>query len=156
VAQSTGGESTFPQSVCPPHRGVHGRTPADPAQRARGKGRLKARLRREGPGKAKGHAKGEEKRGPKGKIKAGGFGLRPLKVLLLQYEGYLYVDLVALDVAILYQYVLVLNPRPFDAPKRLGGTGDGLLDGIVEARLRGGAQLGHSGNAHTNLCLLTA
>jgi hypothetical protein len=32
--------------VRPPHRGVHGRTPADPAQRARGKGRVKAPLRR--------------------------------------------------------------------------------------------------------------
>jgi hypothetical protein len=33
--------------------------------------------------KRRGHAKGEEKRGPKGKIKAGAFGLRSLKVLLL-------------------------------------------------------------------------
>ena len=36
-----------------PHRGSHGLTPADPAQRSRGKGRVKARLRSEGAGKAK-------------------------------------------------------------------------------------------------------
>jgi hypothetical protein len=31
--------------VCPPHRGGYGRTRADPAQRSRGKGRVKAQTR---------------------------------------------------------------------------------------------------------------
>src|SRR3954470_9540029 len=75
-----------------------------------------------------------------------------MRGLLLQYEGYLHVDLVAFDVAVLDQDVLVLNPCAFDAPERLGSTGYGLLDGIIEARLRRGAQLGYSGNAHTYLC----
>jgi hypothetical protein len=46
VATGAGEESRRKRPVRPPHRGSHGRTPADPAQRAPGKGRLKARLRR--------------------------------------------------------------------------------------------------------------
>src|SRR5215211_8750776 len=77
-----------------------------------------------------------------------------MRVLLLQHEGNLHIDLVALDVAVLYKDVLILNPATLHAPKRLGGTGDSLVYGVLEARLRGGAQLGHSGNTHTYLCLL--
>ena len=58
----------------------------------------------------------------------------PMRGLLLQYEGDLHVDLVAYYVAVFYQDVLVLHPRAFDTPEGLGGTGYGLLDGIVEAR----------------------
>src|SRR5215208_3650192 len=60
---------------------------------------------------------------------------RSLRVLLLQHESNLYIDLVALDVAVLYQDVLVLDPRTFHASKRLGSTSDGLVDGILKARL---------------------
>src|SRR5215204_57895 len=55
--------------------------------------------------------------------------------LLLQHESNLHIDLVALYVAVLYQDVLVLNPRAFNTPKRLGSTSDGLVYGILEARL---------------------
>jgi hypothetical protein len=41
---------------------------------------------------------------------------RPMRVLLLQHEGYLYVDLVACDVAVLDQDILILNPRALYAP----------------------------------------
>src|SRR4051794_34991903 len=73
-------------------------------------------------------------------------------MLLLKQELNLHIDLVALDVAILDQDVLILNPRAFDASKRLGGTSYGLVDSIIEARLGCGAQLGYSCNAHTYLC----
>src|SRR5215208_2757098 len=96
-------------------------------------------------GAAKGHYKS---RGP--------VGPRPIRVLLLQHESNLYIDLVALDVAILNQDVLVLHPRPFHASKRLGSTGHGLIDSVLEARLGRSAQLGYSGNTHTYLCLLAA
>jgi hypothetical protein len=39
-----------------------------------------------------------------------------MRVLLLQHEGYLYVDLVACDVAVLDQDILILNPRALYAP----------------------------------------
>ena len=68
--------------------------------------------------------------------------------LILQLEGYLQVDPVARDVPILNAYVHILDPRALHASKRLGGTGDGLVDGVLEARLGCGAQLGYSGNAH--------
>src|SRR5919112_1408985 len=72
---------------------------------------------------------------------AGAFGSRPRLTygrLLLQQEGHLHIDLVAGDVAVLDQDVLVLDPRPFDAPQRLGGASDRLCDGVVKARLRRG------------------
>ena len=75
-------------------------------------------------------------------------------MLLLQHESDFQVDLVAYYVAILDQNVLVLNPRAFDAPERLGSAGNGLIDGILEARLGRSAQLRDSGNTHTYLCLL--
>jgi hypothetical protein len=81
---------------------------------------------------------------------------RPVRVLHHQHEGCLYVDLVAFDVAVLDRDVLVLNPRAFDASKPLGSASYVLLDGIVEARLLGSAQLGHSRNTHTYICLITA
>ncbi len=75
-------------------------------------------------------------------------------MLLLQHEGNLQVDLVADYVAVLDQDVLVLYPRAFNAPKRLGSTGDGLIDSVLETRLGRSAQLCDSGNTHTYLCLL--
>src|SRR5215213_8670917 len=78
-----------------------------------------------------------------------------MRVLLLQHEGNLHIDLVAGDVAILNHDVLVLHPATLHAPKRLGSTGYGLVDSILEARLRDSAQLCYSGNTHTYLCLLT-
>src|SRR5215203_5736451 len=78
-----------------------------------------------------------------------------MRVLLLQQEGYLHIGLVACDVAVLYHDVHILNPATLHASKRLGRTGYGLVDGILEARLRDSAQLCYSGNTHTYLCLLT-
>src|SRR5215210_5481582 len=60
---------------------------------------------------------------------------RPIRVLLLQQEGYLHIGLVACDVAVLYHDVHILNPAALHASKRLGSTGYGLVDGILEARL---------------------
>src|ERR687897_1453202 len=73
---------------------------------------------------------------------------RPIRVLLLQHESNLHIDLVANYVAVLYQDVLVLNPCAFHASKRLGSTGDSLVYGVLEARLGRGAQLCYSGNTH--------
>src|SRR5215212_4171816 len=73
-------------------------------------------------------------------------------MLLLKQESNLHIDLVALDVAILYKDVLILNPRAFDASKRLGSTGYGLVYGLLETRFGCGAQLCYSGNTHTYLC----
>src|SRR5215203_2605967 len=75
-------------------------------------------------------------------------------MLLLQYEGYLYVDLVANYVPVLYQDVLVLHPATLHAPQGLGGPGYGLVDGVLEARLGCSAQLSDSGHTHRYLCLL--
>src|SRR5215210_941194 len=75
-------------------------------------------------------------------------------MLLLQHESNLHVDLVANYVAVLYQDVLVLHPATLHASKRLGGSGDSLVDGVLEARLGCSAQLSDSGNTHRYLCLL--
>src|SRR5829696_4220215 len=75
-------------------------------------------------------------------------------MLLLQHESDLHVDLVANYVAVLYQDVLVLHPATLHASKRLGGSGDSLVDGVLEARLGCSAQLSDSGNTHRYLCLL--
>src|SRR5215212_9162849 len=69
-------------------------------------------------------------------------------MLLLQDEGDLEVDFVALYVAVLDQDVLVLDPSPLHAPESLGGAGYGLVDGVLEARFGDGAQFGNSRNAH--------
>jgi hypothetical protein len=61
---------------------------------------------------------------------------------ILQLESYLQVDPVVLDVPVLYADVHILDPRALYAPERLGGTGDGLVDGVLEASLECGAQLG--------------
>src|SRR5215210_1596409 len=53
----------------------------------------------------------------------------------LQNEGYLQVHLVADDVAVLDQHVLVFDPGTLDTPKGGGGAAYGLLDGILEACL---------------------
>jgi hypothetical protein len=45
------------------------------------------------------------------------------RVLLLEQEGDLHVDLMALDVAVLGRGVLVLHPRTLYAPERPGGAG---------------------------------
>jgi hypothetical protein len=45
------------------------------------------------------------------------------RVLLLEQEGDLHVDLIALDVAVLDRDVLVLDPRALCAPERPGGAG---------------------------------
>src|SRR5215212_10339457 len=73
---------------------------------------------------------------------------------VLQHKGDLEVNLVALYVAVLDQDVLVLHPGALHAPERLGGTCNGLVDGVLEAGLRGGAQLGDSRNTHEYPCLL--
>ena len=65
-----------------------------------------------------------------------------MRELLLQDESDLHVDLVAFDVAILYQDVLILHPRAFDTPEGLGGTGYGLLYGIVLCNARAMGEFG--------------
>jgi hypothetical protein len=50
---------------------------------------------------------------------------------ILQLEGYLQVDPVGLDVAVLYADIHVLDPRALYAPKRSGGAGDGNVDELV-------------------------
>src|SRR5829696_8887272 len=75
-------------------------------------------------------------------------------MLLLQHESDLHVGLVANYVAVLDQDVLVLHPATLHASKRLGGSGDSLVDGVLEARLGCSAQLSDSGNTHRYLCLL--
>ena len=52
---------------------------------------------------------------------------------IFQLEGYFHVGLIALDVPILDHDVHVLDPRAFHASERLGGAGDGLVDGVLEA-----------------------
>ena len=56
-------------------------------------------------------------------------------MLLLQHEGDLHIDLVANDVAVLDQDVLILHPRALYAPERLGSSGYSLVDSILKARL---------------------
>ena len=56
-------------------------------------------------------------------------------MLLLQHESNFQVDLVAYYVAILDQNVLVLHSCSLYTPERLGGTGDSLVDSVLEARL---------------------
>src|SRR5687768_13303820 len=74
---------------------------------------------------AKGKMKGRSPKAP----------ARSIRVLLLQHEGDLHIDLVARDVAVLDHDVHVLHPRTFNASKRLGSTGYGLVDGVLEACL---------------------
>jgi hypothetical protein len=57
---------------------------------------------------------------------------------VLQHERDCHVGLVAHDVAILNHDVHILNPAPLDAPKGLGGTGDSLIDGVLETLLGDG------------------
>src|SRR5215211_6430560 len=71
----------------------------------------------------------------------------------LKLEGDLHVDLVANYVAVLDHDVHVLHPAALHAPLRLGGTGYGLLYGVLKALLRDGAKFGDSRNGHS-LCLL--
>src|SRR5215208_3178520 len=106
-----------------PTGGSHARTTRGLAQRGEGA------MRRAAP-------KEREKRGP-GRYRSQGFRApdRLLRVLLIQHESNLQVDPVALDVPIFYADVHILDPCTFHAPKRLGSTGDGLVYGILEARL---------------------
>src|SRR5215203_3026341 len=69
--------------------------------------------------------------------------------VILKHEGDLEVDLVALDVALLDHDVLIFDPGALYVPQRLGGPGYGLLDGILEALLRDGADLCYPCDAHT-------
>src|SRR5215203_1822686 len=68
---------------------------------------------------------------------------------VLKLEGDLHVDLVANYVAVLDHDVHVLHPAALHAPERLGGSGYGLVYGLLEALLRDGAKFCDSGNAHT-------
>src|SRR5215210_2415170 len=76
-------------------------------------------------------------------------------MLVLQHEGDLHIDLVARDVAVLDHDVHILHPATLHASKRLGSTGDGLVDGVLEALLRDGAKFCDSRNAHTFVPPLT-
>src|SRR5918998_755910 len=66
----------------------------------------------------------------------------------LQNERDLEVDLVAGDVAVLDQHVLVLDPGALYAAQGRGSAADGLLDGILEACLRRRAQFRDAGYRH--------
>jgi hypothetical protein len=58
-----------------------------------------------------------------------------LGILLLKLEGDLHIDLVANYVAVLNHDVHVFHSRTLYASKRLGSTGYGLVNSILEARL---------------------
>ena len=66
-----------------------------------------------------------------------GTGLSGL-LSLFQDERDRQVNLVAGDVAILDQHVLVLDPSTLDVPEGAGGTLDGLVNGVLEALIGGG------------------
>src|SRR4028119_945088 len=67
---------------------------------------------------------------------------------VLQHEGYRQVHLVAGDLAILDQYVLVLDPGALHTAEGGGGSTNGLIDGILEARLRCRTQFRNAGYRH--------
>src|SRR5688572_889650 len=72
---------------------------------------------------------------------------------LLQDEGNRHVGPVADDVAILDHDVHVFYPTPLHAPQRLVSTGDGLIDGVLEAFVGDGAHFDDARDAHMRVCL---
>jgi hypothetical protein len=74
----------------------------------------------------------------------------PLSVI--QDERDLQLDAVFRDAAVLSNFhLLVGNPGRFDVPERLRGARNAFPDGIVEAFLGRGLDLGHRGNTHGGL-----
>ena len=69
-------------------------------------------------------------------------------MLFVQHEGDFKVDLVARDGAVLDHDVLILDPGTLYVPQGLGGPSYALLDGILKALLRDGADLCYRSNAH--------
>src|SRR5215217_6687868 len=67
---------------------------------------------------------------------------------VLEEEGDLHVDLVAYYVAVLDHDVHILHPATLHTPQGLGGSGYGLVDGVLEALLRDGADLRYPCYAH--------
>src|SRR5215213_5218215 len=64
-------------------------------------------------------------------------------------EGDLQVDLVALDVTVLYEDIHVLDPATLHVAQRLVSTVYGFLDGLLKALWVDGAQLRYACNSHT-------
>src|SRR5829696_748348 len=75
-----------------------------------------------------------------------------LKVLflgtVLQDERDVYVDLVASDLAVLYEDVHVLDPTTLHVAQRLVGSVYAFLDGFLKTIRMDGAQLGYACNSH--------
>src|SRR5919107_2209754 len=69
-------------------------------------------------------------------------------MLFVKHEGDFKVDLVARDVAILDHDVLILDPSALYVPQSLGGPSYALLDSVLEALIRDGADFCHCSNAH--------
>src|SRR5215216_8132266 len=72
---------------------------------------------------------------------------------LLQDEGNGYVDLVALDVAVIDEDVHVLDPTALYVAQRLVGPIYAFLYSFLEAIRMDGAQLGYACNSHTSVRL---
>jgi hypothetical protein len=65
-----------------------------------------------------------------------------------QNEGYGHVDLLSGNIAVLDHDVHVLDPDALDVAEGAGGPLDALVDGVLEALLRGGTQLGNMSYSH--------
>src|ERR671932_2745025 len=75
---------------------------------------------------------------------------------LFQDERDRQVDLVADDVAVLDQHVLVLDPSTLNVPEGAGGTLDGHVNRVLKALIGGGTQLCYASYAHKALLLRLA
>src|ERR687886_2855358 len=75
---------------------------------------------------------------------------------LFQDERDRQVNLVADDVAVLDQHVLVLDPSTLDVPEGTGGTLDGHVNRVLKALIGGGTQLCYASYAHKALLLRLA
>src|SRR3954469_4259537 len=67
---------------------------------------------------------------------------------LVQDERDLHVDLILRDLVVLDRDPHLLDPGALDVPQGPGGPLDALLNGVLEALARRGAQLGDLGDGH--------
>ena len=64
------------------------------------------------------------------------------EVLVVEDEGDEHVHLVRHDLVVLDRHFLLLDPGAPEIAERLGGAGDALIDGVLEALARGGRDFG--------------
>jgi len=64
-----------------------------------------------------------------------------------------HVDLILGNLAVVTAHVLFLDPGAADIVERLLGSGEALLDGVLEAFRRRGTDLRHLGDRHSDLLL---